>query len=103
MSAYTAVKWMRQGRIKARKLGKFWRMKPENLEAFIEGGTEEDRDNAAALNEALADPIHIPHEQVRRELGLQWPIVWKTRGRRGAICRPYCGVSSDVSRPTFSS
>ena len=45
-------------------------MKPEDLEAFIEGKTEEDRDDAAALNEALADPLRIPHEQVRRELGL---------------------------------
>lgn len=70
VSEYTAVKWMRQGRIRARKLGKFWRVKPEDLEAFIEGGTEEDRDDAAALNEALADPVRIPHEQLRRELGL---------------------------------
>jgi excisionase family DNA binding protein len=70
VSEYTAVKWMRQGRIKARKLGKFWRVKPEDLEAFIEGGTEEDRDDIAAAEEALADPRRIPHEQVRRELGL---------------------------------
>jgi excisionase family DNA binding protein len=73
VSEYTAVKWMRQGRIKARKLGKFWRVKPEDLETFIEGGTEVDRDDAAALaalNEALADPVRIPHEQVRRALGL---------------------------------
>lgn len=45
-------------------------MKLEGLEAFIEGGNEEDRDDADALNEALADPVRIPHEQVRRELGL---------------------------------
>jgi excisionase family DNA binding protein len=70
VSEYTAVKWMRQGRIKARKLGKFWRVKPEDLEAFIEGGTEEDRDDAAALNEVLADRVRIPHEQVRQDLGL---------------------------------
>jgi excisionase family DNA binding protein len=70
VSEYTAVKWMRQGRIKARKLGKFWRVKPEDLEAFIEGSTEEDRDDAAALNEALAEPGRRPYEEVRRELGL---------------------------------
>ncbi len=70
VSAYTAVKWMRQGRIKARKLGKFWRVKPEDLEAFIEGGTEEDRDDIAAAEEALADPVRIPYEGTRRELGL---------------------------------
>jgi hypothetical protein len=35
-------------------------VKPEDLEAFIEGITEEDRDDAAALNEALADPVRIP-------------------------------------------
>jgi excisionase family DNA binding protein len=70
VSEYTAVKWMRQGRIKARKLGKFWRVRPEDLEAFIEGGTEEDRDDAAALDEALQDPERIPYEQVRREFGL---------------------------------
>jgi excisionase family DNA binding protein len=70
VSEYTAVKWMRQGRIKAHKLGKFWRVKPEDLEAFIEGGTDEDRSDAAALNEALADPQRFDYEQTRRELGL---------------------------------
>jgi excisionase family DNA binding protein len=35
VSEYTAVKWLREGRIKARKLGKFWRVKAEDLEAFI--------------------------------------------------------------------
>lgn len=35
VSEYTAVKWLRQGRIKGRKLGKFWRVKADDLEAFI--------------------------------------------------------------------
>jgi excisionase family DNA binding protein len=35
VSEYTAVKWLRDGRIKGRKLGKFWRVKAEDLEAFI--------------------------------------------------------------------
>lgn len=61
---------MRQGRIKTRQLGKFYRVKPEDLEAFIEGRTEGDRDDADALNEALVDSLRIPHEQVRRELDL---------------------------------
>jgi excisionase family DNA binding protein len=35
VSEYTALKWLRQGRINGRKLGKFWRVKAEDLEAFI--------------------------------------------------------------------
>jgi excisionase family DNA binding protein len=35
VSEYTALKWLREGRIKGRKLGKFWRVKAEDLEAFI--------------------------------------------------------------------
>jgi excisionase family DNA binding protein len=70
VSAYTAVKWMRQGLIKARKLGKFWRVKPEDLEAFIEGGTQADRADAAAAEEARANPVRIPYGQVRRQAGL---------------------------------
>jgi excisionase family DNA binding protein len=36
VSEYTALKWLREGRIKGRKLGKFWRVKAEDLEAFID-------------------------------------------------------------------
>jgi excisionase family DNA binding protein len=35
VSEYTALKWLRQGRINGRKFGKFWRVKAEDLEAFI--------------------------------------------------------------------
>jgi excisionase family DNA binding protein len=35
VSEYTALKWLREGRITGRKLGKFWRVKAEDLEAFI--------------------------------------------------------------------
>jgi excisionase family DNA binding protein len=35
VSEYTALKWLRQGRIKGRKLGKFWRVRESDLEAFI--------------------------------------------------------------------
>ena len=35
VSEYTALKWLREGRITGRKLGKFWRVRESDLEAFI--------------------------------------------------------------------
>jgi excisionase family DNA binding protein len=70
VSERTIKNWLRQGTLHGLKAGKVWRIKESELEAFLEGQTEEDLDDAAALNEALADPVRIPHEEVRRELGL---------------------------------
>ena len=50
VSEYTALKWLREGRIKGRKLGKFWRVKAEDLEVFI------DRPPTLTLVEAPATP-----------------------------------------------
>ena len=54
VSEYTALKWLRQGRIKCRKLGKFWRVKAEDLEAFI------DRPPTLTLVEAPANGPPTP-------------------------------------------
>jgi excisionase family DNA binding protein len=35
VSEYTALKWLREGKITGRKLGKFWRVRESDLEAFI--------------------------------------------------------------------
>ena len=35
VSQYTALKWLREGKITGRKLGKFWRVRESDLEAFI--------------------------------------------------------------------
>jgi excisionase family DNA binding protein len=37
-------------------VGTLWRIKEQDLEALLEGSTAEDQADAAALNEALADP-----------------------------------------------
>ena len=66
----TLKDWLRAGRIKGVRLGKLWRLKESDLEAFINQSADEDRADIAAAEAALADPERIPHEQVRRELGL---------------------------------
>jgi excisionase family DNA binding protein len=64
----TVREWLKKGRIKGVKLGHIWRIDAEALDHLLAG--DEDRDDIAAAEEALADPQRIPHEQVRRELGL---------------------------------
>jgi excisionase family DNA binding protein len=72
ISRVTVMAHLRRGLLKGHKVGRLWRIKEQDLEAFLEGGepAAEDLDDAKALEEALADPVRIPHEQVRRELGL---------------------------------
>jgi excisionase family DNA binding protein len=71
ISRVTVMDYLRKGRLKGHRVGKFWRIKEEDLEAFLEGEpTEEDRADAKALDEALAEGGHRPYEEVRRELGL---------------------------------
>jgi excisionase family DNA binding protein len=70
ISRVTVMDYLRKGRLKGHRVGKLWRVKEEDLEAFLEGSTEEDRADAAALDEALADPERMPYDKVRRELGL---------------------------------
>jgi excisionase family DNA binding protein len=36
VSHYTVLTWIKRGRLKGRKIGKYWRVKPEDLEVFIE-------------------------------------------------------------------
>jgi excisionase family DNA binding protein len=35
MSRYTIGEWLRSGRLKGRRIGRFWRIKESDLEAFI--------------------------------------------------------------------
>jgi excisionase family DNA binding protein len=70
VSRWTVMDYLRAGRIKGHKVGRLWRIKEQDLEAFIDSGAAEDRDDAQAAEDALANPERIPYEQVRRELGL---------------------------------
>jgi excisionase family DNA binding protein len=71
ISRVTVMDYLRKGRLKGHRVGKLWRVKEEDLEAFLEGEpTEEDLGDAKALDEALADPRRYDYEQTRRELGL---------------------------------
>jgi excisionase family DNA binding protein len=54
VSEYTALKWLREGRITGRKLGKFWRVRESDLEAFI------DRPPTLTLVEAPHAHAHPP-------------------------------------------
>jgi excisionase family DNA binding protein len=66
----TLKDWLRAGRIKGVRLGKLWRVKERDLEAFVEQSSDEDRDDIAVAEAALANPVRIPYEQVREKLGL---------------------------------
>jgi excisionase family DNA binding protein len=70
ISRVTVMEYLRKGRLKGHRVGKLWRIKERDLETFLEGGADEDRADAEAAEEALADPLRIPYDQVRRELGL---------------------------------
>ena len=64
----TVRDWLHDGKLKGVKIGRVWRVDAEYLDRLLSG--DEDRDDIAAAEAALADPERIPHEQVRRELGL---------------------------------
>ena len=68
----TVRDWLRTKKLKGVLAGRFWRIKESDLQAFLRepDETDEDRDDAKALEEALADRVRLPREQVRRELGL---------------------------------
>ena len=71
ISRVTVMDYLRKGRLKGHRVGRLWRIKEENLEAFLEGEpTEEDLEDAKALDEALADPRRYDYHETRRELGL---------------------------------
>jgi excisionase family DNA binding protein len=36
MSRYTIGEWLRSGRLKGRRIGRFWRVKESDLQAFID-------------------------------------------------------------------
>jgi excisionase family DNA binding protein len=66
----TLKDWLRAGRIKGVRLGKLWRLKETDIEAFVNQSADEDAADIAAAEEALANPVRIPYEQVRKKLGL---------------------------------
>jgi excisionase family DNA binding protein len=71
ISRVTVMDFLRKGRLKGHRVGRLWRIKEEDLEVFLEGEpTEEDLEDAKALNEALADPRRYDYHETRRELGL---------------------------------
>jgi excisionase family DNA binding protein len=70
ISRVTVMDFLRKGRLKGHRVGKLWRIKEEDLEVFLEGEpTEEDLEDAKALDEALADPRRYDYHETRRELG----------------------------------
>jgi excisionase family DNA binding protein len=64
----TVRDWLNAGKLKGVKLGRVWRVDKDALDRMLTG--DEDRNDVAAAQEALADPERIPYEQTRRELGL---------------------------------
>jgi len=71
ISRCTVMDYLRAGKLKGNKVGRFWRIKEQDLEDFPEGEpTAEDLEDAKALDEALADPRRYDYHQIRRELGL---------------------------------
>ena len=68
ISKQTLQHLLKTGRLRGIKIGRQWRVRLKDALAFVEG--HEDADDIAAAEAALADPERIPHEQVRRELGL---------------------------------
>jgi excisionase family DNA binding protein len=71
ISRWTVMDYLRAGKLKGYKVGRLWRIKEQDLEDFLEGEpTEEDLEDAKALDDALADPRRYDYRQTRRELGL---------------------------------
>jgi excisionase family DNA binding protein len=71
ISRWTVMDYLRAGKLKGHKVGRLWRIEEQDLEDFLEGEpTEEDLEDAKALDEALADPRRYDYHQTRRELGL---------------------------------
>jgi excisionase family DNA binding protein len=68
ISKRTLQHLLKTGRLPGVKIGRQWRVRLSDARAFVE--RDEDADDIAAAEAALADPERIPHEQVRRELGL---------------------------------
>ena len=70
ISRWTVMDYLRAGRIKGHRVGRLWRIKEKDLEAFLEGSALVDHLDAEAARQALADPERIPYTDARRELGL---------------------------------
>ena len=71
VSPFTVMGWLRRGKLKGLKAGKFWRIAEEDLKGFLEGRVPEaHQDDGEAGRRALADLERIPYEQVHPELGL---------------------------------
>jgi excisionase family DNA binding protein len=73
----TVREWLRTGRLEGIKAGRLWRIRREEWERFLKASTtrrkepiDEDLDDIAAAEEALAEGQPRPYEEVRRELGL---------------------------------
>jgi excisionase family DNA binding protein len=57
MSRYTIGEWLRSGRLKGRRIGRFWRVRESDLEAFIANPPPLQRPtgtSAAAMAEELS-------------------------------------------------
>ena len=67
----TVRHWLQTKQLKGVMAGRFWRIQESDLKAFLRvpGATDEDLDDIAAAEEALAEPGRRPYEEVRRELG----------------------------------
>jgi excisionase family DNA binding protein len=68
----TVRHWLQTKQLKGFMAGRFWRIKESDLQAFLREPetTDEDLDDIAAAEEALAEGGSRPYEEVRRELGL---------------------------------
>lgn len=60
VSRRAVMNWLRAGRIRGVKVGRFWRVRPEDLEAFLEKSSEHDeepltKEDFEAIQQALED------------------------------------------------
>jgi excisionase family DNA binding protein len=68
ISKRTLQHLVKTGRLHGVKIGRQWRVKLQDVRAFLEG--DEDVSDAKALEDARAEPGTRPYAEVRRELGL---------------------------------
>ncbi|MBX6377927.1 MAG: helix-turn-helix domain-containing protein [Clostridia bacterium] len=73
----TVYEWLRTGRLRGLRAGQFWRIRPEDVEAFLETGDEEERlsaEDLEAVRRGLED-VRAGRlkslEQYERERGLE--------------------------------
>lgn len=69
ISRVTVMDSLRKRRLKGYGVGRLWRIKQADLEAFLEGSIAESQADAPGLDEALARSQRVGDEKTLRALG----------------------------------